>query len=347
MFDLTAIFVNHRTADLCREAVSSLRVCADGEGVRPFAIVVDCGSGREEIERLREIPADRHIFLEENRGYSGGLNAGIAAAETPLVLLCNTDVLFLEGALRPLMTEASRESVGAAAPVQFADRRTRIRLPTGFGSGLVRDLLQSRGTSPRFRETERFAREAVRQWRLWEAGGDAEYLTGSILMTRLNVLDRVGRFDERFPFEYEETEWEDRLRSAQFRLRVVAASRACHFPGSSSSRNPETAGRRRASRRFYRRRRWGASVSGALEWVETRRPPTSMPPWDSPVVPATGPRFAVAASPNPSVQPFAAALLDTPIEVSDLFDALGPTLYLRVFDTETGRAQPPSRASRL
>jgi hypothetical protein len=158
-------------------------------------------------------------------------------------------------------------------------------------------------------------------------------------MTRKEVLDRVGRFDERFPFEYEETEWEDRLRRAGLRLRVVAESRACHFPGSSSSRNPESDRRRRASRDFYRRRRWGAAGSRILAWAEKRARPLFPPPWDPSRRLEARSGFAIAASLNPSARPFASAALDGGVKLSDLFAAVGPSLYLRVFETATGEAE--------
>ncbi len=338
MFDFTAIFVNHRTADLCLEAVRSLRRTAGEEGVRPFVVVVDCDSGADDAGRLPAVEADRLVLLRENRGYSGGLNAGIAAGESKLLLLCNADIEFLPGCLGSLIEAASRELVGAAAPVQFADRTARIFLPTGFAPGFARDLLQFRGASPGLWERRRFASAATRQWRLWQRGGDADHLTGSIVMTRKDVLDRVGRFDERFSFEYEETEWEDRLRSAGLRLRVVAESRACHFPGSSSSRNPDSERRRQASRSLYRRRRWGALGGGILGWAEKRARSFSPPAWDAsrPLEARSG--AAVAVSLNPSARPFASATLDGQVELSDLFAAIGPSLYLRIFDTATGEA---------
>lgn len=339
MFDFTAVFVNHRTSDLCLEAVGSLRRAAGEEGVRPFVVVVDCDSGPEDAKRLPALGADRLVLLRENRGYSGGLNAGIAAAESKLLLLCNADIEFLPGCLGPLIEAAGRKSVGAASPVQFADRGARIFLPTGFAPGIVRDLLQFRGASPALWERRRFASAATRQWRLWQRGGDADHLTGSIVMTRKDVLDRVGRFDERFSFEYEETEWEDRLRSAGLLLKVVAASRACHFPGSSSARNPDSERRRRASRDLYRRRRWGAPGSRILGWAERRARSCSPPAWDAsrPLEARSG--AAVAVSLNPSARPFASASLDEGVWLSDLFAAIGPSLYLRVFDTATGEAE--------
>jgi N-acetylglucosaminyl-diphospho-decaprenol L-rhamnosyltransferase len=338
MFDLTAIFVNHRTAEFCVDAVASLRRVAAEEGVRPFVVVVDCDSGPDDAGRLPAVQADRLVLLRENRGYSGGLNAGIAAGESKLLLLCNADIAFLPGSLGPLIEAAGRDTVGAASPVQFADRAARIFLPTGFAPGFGRDLLQFRGASPGLWERRRFASAAIRQWELWQRGGDADHLTGSIVMTRKDVLDRVGRFDERFSFEYEETEWEDRLRAAGLALRVVAESRACHFPGSSSSRNPDSERRRRESRNLYRRRRWGALGGGILGWAEKRARSISPPAWDASRPLDAGSGAAVAVSLNPSVRPFASAALDGGVDLPDLFGAIGPSLYLRVFETATGEA---------
>ncbi len=62
-----------------------------------------------------------------------------------------------------------------------------------------------------------------------ERGGETDNLTGSVLVARRAVFDRVGRFDERYLHEYEETEWEDRVLRSGLSLRVEPAARAFHF----------------------------------------------------------------------------------------------------------------------
>jgi len=74
---------------------------------------------------------------------------------------------------------------------------------------------------------------------------------------RREVFDRVGRFDERFPFEYEETEWEDRVRARGLQLRLVPRSRVRHLWGASAAASSDVAARRAESRRVYRSRRYG------------------------------------------------------------------------------------------
>ncbi len=171
MLDLSAIFVNHRTASEAASAVASVRRALDEESVRGEIVVVDCASGTGEEAALRAIGADRLILLAENRGYSGGLNAGLAAANAKMLLLANSDVEIIAGSLVPLLARAGDPRVGAVAPVHFADRAGRILLPTGFGAGFRRDWLQSRAGRGGPAETRRFEWFAARQWGLWNEGG--------------------------------------------------------------------------------------------------------------------------------------------------------------------------------
>jgi hypothetical protein len=164
-----------------------------------------------------------------------------------------------------------------------------------------------------------------------------------VLALRKEVVDRVGRFDERFPFEFEETEWEDRARAAGFRLVVVAAARTRHAAGISASRNPETRSRRERSRRLYRRRRYGRAGSGLLTAAESllRAVPDDVPAFSGSGAVSGG--RALAFSPNPSVLPFAAVSLGAPADAVDVARLLGGPMYVREFRTSDGEAGPLAR----
>jgi N-acetylglucosaminyl-diphospho-decaprenol L-rhamnosyltransferase len=302
-------------------------------------VLVDCASGSGEIERLRSAGADVLVALAENRGYSGGINAGLARARAATLVVSNADVVFLPGALTALLEALADSAVGAAAPLAVWDAEGRIRLPAESAPGFLKDLGQlTTGRWPR-RDEARFARFARRTLSLWERGGDAEHVVGVVLAVRRDVFDRVGRFDEQFPFEYEETEWEERVKRAGLRLSFVPQARVRHLWARSAAADPaETAARREASARLYRQRRYGALGRALLEKAAgSARPPAAFPIGE-PRVAAT-PGAALALSPNPSLVPFAGTRLDREFRLPEeirLGLPPGP-LYLRVFDPESGR----------
>ncbi len=337
--EVSVIVVNHKSASYAVRCVESLRSCFAGEGISGEILLVDCASGQEERSRLAGAPSDLTLFLAENRGYSGGLNAGLARARGANLILSNADVVYLPGSLPALLRAVETPSVGAAAPIAFWDAGGRVRLPPGFAPGFFRDLAQLTAGRWLALETRRFASLARETLRLWEQGGFARHLSGAVLAVRREVFDRVGRFDERFLFEYEETEWEDRLRAEGFRLLLVGEARVRHFWGASATASPDTARRRGVSRALYRERCYGPLGRRVLEALAAAEPhPCRARRLEPPAFPRRV-GACLAISPNPSLLPFAGASLaedfSLPEEiVSDL--PAGP-LYFRVFREADGR----------
>lgn len=288
-------------------------------------MLVDCGSGESEAEALRRIDADRLVALPDNRGYAGGVNAGLARARGRHLILSNADVLFRPGALTALLAAVARPGAGAAAPVCEWDSDGRVLLPPGFDPGFFGELGLFRAGSSRARDDRRFARFAREAVSLWKRGGAARHLSGAVLASRRDVFDRVGRFDERFPFEYEETEWESRVRRAGLDLAVVADARVRHLWGGSASGDPETALRRGASRRLFRQRRYGRLGRVLLERAERRQARLDgVRTRRLDEVPAR-PGEWIALSPHASRIPFAGAELSTPFRIpADLVSSLPP-----------------------
>jgi N-acetylglucosaminyl-diphospho-decaprenol L-rhamnosyltransferase len=336
--EVSAVIVNHRSAAECAECVRSLRDAFEREAVRGEIVLVDCASGAAEVGRLACLEADVFLPLPDNRGYSGGINAGLARAQADKLLLCNADVVFLPGALTALSRTLEEPAVGAAAPLACWDAEGKLLLPPGDPPGFFSDLLRlSAGRWPGL-DACRFAAYACEALRLWRSGGPARHLIGAVLAARREVFDRVGRFDERFPFEYEETEWEERVRHESLELRFVVGARIRHLWAVSASRNAEAERRRQASRRFYRELRYGRLGRRALDLAGARARPVpagrSIP---EPAVPAR-PGAWLAFSPSPARFPFAGFSLSSdfrlPPELAARLSA-GPW-FLCVFREEDG-----------
>lgn len=325
---VSVVVVNHRSAEEAAACVASLREAFARERLAGEIVLVDCASGSEEVRALAALGADAEVFLSDNRGYSGGANAGLGQARGTRLVVSNADVVFLEGALTALLAEIAIPKVGAAAPLCLWDAGGRLRLPADSAAGFFGEL-----------GLRHFAPFARRTLHLWERGGNARHLPGAVLAARRDVFDEAGVFDERFLFEYEETEWEDRVRASGLRLRFVPAARVRHLFARSAARNPETEARRQVSRRLYRERRYGRLGRALLERAAARPPrPVSATPLDEPFV-AARPGATLAVSTNPSLIPFAGASLAEDFRLpADVLASLRPgPVYLRVFRTADGR----------
>jgi GT2 family glycosyltransferase len=339
--DLSAIVVNFRSARKAVRCAATLREGFSREGIRGEIVLVDCGSGLEEQGELSEASADVRVLLPENRGYSGGLNAGLARAKGRCLLLSNADVEYRPGALSALLESALAKRTGAAAPRAEWDGEGRVFLPPGFDPGFLTEMALRGGGGSEARDARRFTAFARDALRLWTAGGAARHLAGAVLLSRREVFDHAGRFDERFPFEYEETEWEGRVRRCGFELRLVPGARVRHLWGSSAVPDPETTRRREVSRRVFREDRYGKVGRTILERVErrpSRRFAPALPRLEAPELPAR-PGAWLGISPHASGFPFAGTHLSSPFRLPDEIRAAMPrgTWYWTVFSAGTGR----------
>jgi GT2 family glycosyltransferase len=201
------------------DTLACLRSLARASYPTLSTVVVDNGSsdgGPAAVEA--EFPEVQVLRLGENRGFAGGVDAGVAAAldgGADQVLLLNNDVTVEPGFLEPLVEAASRDGVGAAcaqildattgriwyAGARYDPRRGHQGRHTGFGE--VRLPPQ---TAPY--ETER-------------ACGGAMLMPGG-------ALERVGLLDESLFAYAEDVEWSVRARAAGLRILVVPASVVHH-----------------------------------------------------------------------------------------------------------------------
>jgi len=337
-FDVSAIVVSHRSAGEALQCVKSLRRAFREEKIAGEVILVDCDSGADQVQLLEMAGADLVLPLGENRGYAGGINAGLTRARSFRILVSNADVVFRAGSVVPLLESVDDDAVGAAAPLAFWDSSDRVRLPPGWAPGFLSDLAQLSAGRRLPREALRFASFALDTLRLWEYGGDARHLTGAALAVRRDVFDRIGRFDERFPFEYEETEWEDRVLARELLLRFVPRARVHHLWGASAVASPDTPARRAESRRIYWRRRYGRLGRAILERASRRGRVPDFRRIAQPQLPARQGAW-VAISTNPSLLPFAGTSLEEDFVLPAEITARLPRtpLYFRVFRASDGR----------
>ncbi|RYE35059.1 MAG: glycosyltransferase family 2 protein [Hyphomicrobiales bacterium] len=210
---ITAIVVSYDSAEVLPACLDALA----GEGVR--TIVVDNASG-DDSRAIAAARGARVIANARNEGYGRGNNLGIAAAETPYVLIVNPDLELGRGAAAALLEAAERyPDAGMLAP--------RIVEPSG------RIFLQSRSLlSP---DHLNCAGTMV----LPEGDACLPFLSGACLLIRREVFVALGGFDPAIFLFYEDDDLCRRMRDAGHALVHVHGAEARHGRGRSTAPSPQ------------------------------------------------------------------------------------------------------------
>jgi GT2 family glycosyltransferase len=197
---VAAIIVNHSREQLLAECLASVVATiaaarADGE-----IVVVDNASRDGSVEMVRgRFPDARLVELPENRGFAGGVQAGLATTSAEWVLLVNNDATIDPPALDRMLGAAHAPDVGAvAAQMRFASAPDVVN-----SAGIAVDVL---GVAfDRLLGTP-VSGEASQRCEVFGASAGAA-------LYRRRMLDEVGGFDASFFVYLEDVDvaWRARL----------------------------------------------------------------------------------------------------------------------------------------
>jgi GT2 family glycosyltransferase len=225
--DLSVIVVTHQGRDL---ALRVLRTAQAATGpIEAEWLVVDSGSSDGTPDAIeREFP-DVKVVREPNIGFAAGNNVALRAARGRYVLLLNPDVEIVDGTLAQLVAAMdARPGVGIGSSITHypdgALQESIRRFPSPLrqlGEALMLTRLPGLGN---LREDE--SRPGA-----YEREQSADWLSGSFLLARREVVEQAGGFDERFFLFSEETDWCLRVRAAGWDIRHFPTLRLTHHTG--------------------------------------------------------------------------------------------------------------------
>jgi N-acetylglucosaminyl-diphospho-decaprenol L-rhamnosyltransferase len=233
------LIVNYRTYEALNRCLVSLapHLTADDE-----VVVVDYESDAAQLARA---VAGRvgvvTVARTDNRGFAAGVNLAAARSRAPFLLLLNPDTIVEGPVIQALETWlTSHPDVGVAgARVLNGDgtvQQTARRFPD------VTTLLGGRTGWL----TRRFPGNWLSRRNLLGQGTNApvevDWLSGACLMTRREVFDEIGGFDESFFLYWEDADYCHRVARAGFRrMYVPAAAPVRHLVGASAHGDPAPA----------------------------------------------------------------------------------------------------------
>ena len=194
-------------------------------------IIVDNASSDDSLRQFGEVFGDQVmvVALESNRGFAGGMNAGIEAAlqaGAGSVLLLNNDTI-ADADMIPRLREAAvtlpRAGIlGPAiyyydAPARLWQAGTRrsalLPVPVNLGGAALR---RARGRPLR-----------------------VDAVTGCAMLVRREVFLRIGPLDSRYAMYYEDADFCYRARAAGFEIWCVPQARMWHRVSLSARQVPQ------------------------------------------------------------------------------------------------------------
>ena len=198
--------------EYCRQCVTSILM----NTTRPHRLIlVDNGSTDGVSQFFDEVPSATVIHLDSNRGFSGGVNAGIEAAEGH-VLLLNSDTIVPRGWLERLECALLREpDIGIVGPM--SNQVSGAQCIPGLEFANMEEIDAY---------ADRLALERAGQWQ------STERLVGFCMLIREEAVRTVGRFDESFGIgNFEDDDYCLRSRRAGYRLCMAEDSFVFHYGG--------------------------------------------------------------------------------------------------------------------
>jgi len=219
---ISIVIVNFNGRRYLKSCLSALSI----QSYEPYEIIlVDNGSSDDSAEYVRShFPNTILVETGSNRGFAGGINAGIQQAKGEFILTLNNDTVpdatFLENFIIPMMAD-SRVGMCAAKMV-FADGRINS---TGIcisrsGAAWDRGIFED-DTGLYEQETEVFG----------PCAGAALY--------RRSMLDQIGLFDEDFFLYMEDVDLAFRAQWAGWLCRYIPSARVMHIFAGTTGINSE------------------------------------------------------------------------------------------------------------
>jgi GT2 family glycosyltransferase len=227
MLDLTIGFLTCRSRDLLDQALGS---CYSSTKSISFEIVVvDNASGDGTIEMVQEkYPDVRVIANEQNVGVAPARNQLIRAARGRYLAFLDVDTLVLPGAMETLVDVMNRNpDVGLSAPkLLYGDRSLQLscrRFP-----GPMNVLIEGTFLSRYFPNSR-----LVRDVRMLDFDHnhirEVDCVYGAAMVIRLSGVEKIGMFDERYVFQYEDYDYCFKVRRAGMKVLYIPDAEIIHF----------------------------------------------------------------------------------------------------------------------
>lgn len=221
---ISLVTINYNQADMTRLFLDSARALT----YPAFEVVVVDNASSPSLSTqldLAQYPFVRLIRSEENLGFTGGNNLGIAAAKGDYFFIVNNDTELEANLLIELIKPfLENPQVGVVCPkICFFDAPNLVQFagygPMNMFTGTAHLVGFNQPDGPQF-----------------DLPGTSPFAHGCAMLVSRAVVNRVGRFADRFFLYYEELDWSQRIRNAGFLIQYQPTATIWHKESASVGR---------------------------------------------------------------------------------------------------------------
>lgn len=230
MVKLSIIIPSYNTCEMTIRLVKSIKNLKDRE-----IIVVDNGSKDGTVREIRKMREIRVIENSTNLGFAKAINQGLKDAKGEFLLLLNSDTEAPQGMIEKMVEYLKNHpEVGVVGP-QLRNSDGSIQPSGGYLPNLVNlaawalfidDLPLLRKIFPAYhKEDPSFYKEKHH----------LGWVTGAFFLTRREVVEKVGFFDESMFMYVEEIDWCKRVNEAGYKIIFNPVGFVTHYKGASAN----------------------------------------------------------------------------------------------------------------
>jgi GT2 family glycosyltransferase len=234
---VSIVIVNWKTPDLLARCLQSIQ--ADS-GYHNFVVyVVDNDSGDRSVDMLeREFPYVKLIKNQENVGFSKACNQVIPEATGDYILLLNPDTVVEEDAISKLslFMDQNRDAGAVGPKVLNQDGTLQLACRRSFPSPSAA-FFRLTYLSRLFPKSQ-FLSKYNMTYADPDSQTEVDALSGSCMMVRRSVIEKIGLLDEDIFMFGEDIDWCWRIKEANWKIFYLPQAVIFHIHGASARLRP-------------------------------------------------------------------------------------------------------------
>ncbi|MEJ2103716.1 MAG: glycosyltransferase [Ignavibacteriaceae bacterium] len=233
---LSIIIVNYNVKEFLLNLLHSIKKASSN--ITTEIIVVDNASDDGSVDAIKEkFPTVKLIENKSNVGYGAANNQGLKLAKGNYILFLNPDCIVSEDTFDKMISffELNKECGLAGCKILNSDGTLQLACRRSF-PGPWTSFTKVTGLSNLFPKSKIFARYNL-TYLDENQTYEVDAVSGSFMMIKREVHDKVGGFDEQFFMYGEDLDLCYRIQKAGYKVYYVHDTQIIHYKGESTKRS--------------------------------------------------------------------------------------------------------------